>query len=390
MVTADAVSVSPEELQVAIHVLRCAVPHRETAEAAALRAQLLPHLNPLLRREKQVAKAAKAKAEHGKENKANDTASGLTNFIARSDASLAVKSDGTAELGTSEDRASAAVIDIPAALLSRPLYPNPVCFLTTWLPECRHDGVLPRNNVMTISWLTALDNDGTFVCSMNQRRHTATMLQRNPWFVLNVAVAGLESLLRRVGGCHGSKGNKASALGVELCRPGWVPIPRKESIATGDGNDLDGTVDFGNGASISVSALGCEVNGSTKSESTREMPLASLDESGCEPAWPLDGDLELPQLSTQAVETDRSLSAAVAVTRCVAHVLAKVERVRGTHGHFLLTCKTYRAYVLKEYWSGKTLRPERADLPPILAFLGSQQFGRVFVTDEAPARSCDI
>lgn len=56
-------------------------------------------------------------------------------------------------------------------LMSRFLYPQPVCLLTTTSSS------LEVRNVMTISWLTPVDNHGRFVCSMNQKRHSAQVLQ---------------------------------------------------------------------------------------------------------------------------------------------------------------------------------------------------------------------
>ena len=61
------------------------------------------------------------------------------------------------------------VITLAPPHLSRPLYLNPVCFLSTWVPG-------GRRNLMTISWLMPVDNDGTLICSMNQRRHSARLL----------------------------------------------------------------------------------------------------------------------------------------------------------------------------------------------------------------------
>ena len=61
------------------------------------------------------------------------------------------------------------VVRVPAAFLSRPLYPNPVCLLASRRPR---GGAV---NLMTISWLTAVDNAGG--CSMNQ--HLGLRLSRN-------------------------------------------------------------------------------------------------------------------------------------------------------------------------------------------------------------------
>ena len=87
------------------------------------------------------------------------------------------------------------VVDVEPHLRSRLLYTNPVCLLST-LPglvrtsstggsspaptkAAASDESMFRPNVMTISWLTALDNRGTFVMSMNQNRHSARLLLAN-------------------------------------------------------------------------------------------------------------------------------------------------------------------------------------------------------------------
>lgn len=61
-------------------------------------------------------------------------------------------------------------------LMCRLLYPNPVCLLTVYDPETQ------RRNVMTITWLTPVDNHGTFVCSINKKRFTADLLMLNSQF----------------------------------------------------------------------------------------------------------------------------------------------------------------------------------------------------------------
>ena len=56
---------------------------------------------------------------------------------------------------------------------------------------------------------------------------------------------------------------------------------------------------------------------------------------------------------------------------------------RAAHGHYLLTLETVAAFVREEYWSGKTLEPQKAGVPPILSFFGSQRFGHVKSAQEA-------
>ena len=74
------------------------------------------------------------------------------------------------------------LITVEAHLSSRLLYANPVCLLCTVPPPpsasapSSSSPSLPANNVMTISWLTSVDNRGTFVMSMNTKRKSAALL----------------------------------------------------------------------------------------------------------------------------------------------------------------------------------------------------------------------
>ena len=57
-----------------------------------------------------------------------------------------------------------------------------------------------------LSWLTASNNNGQFVFSLNRRRYTTEILQSA--FVLCVPVAGMEDLVRDVGSISGLTVNK--------------------------------------------------------------------------------------------------------------------------------------------------------------------------------------
>lgn len=268
------------------------------------------------------------------------------------------RQQAAAKEGEASDRAAAAppavsaggVVRIAPPHLSRPLYPNPVCFLSTWAAAGGR-----RRNLMTISWLSPIDNDGRFFCSMNQRRHSARLLAANPVFALSVACAGLEPLLLRAGGCSGARaGDKPAALGVPLCRPGWAPLPAEEPAAADEAAES-----------------------------------SAVEEAG----WPAEGEVELAapagQPSAEAGqpsgEHDDALANAFAVAPCVAHVCARVLRVRGAHGHYLLAAETLSAHVRAEYWSGKTLERQREGLPPVLSFVGSQRFCRLQDSAESGA-----
>lgn len=68
------------------------------------------------------------------------------------------------------------IVAVPKPMLSRPLYTNPVCLLTSRASDEE------RPNVMTITWVTAINNDGWFTMSVNQTRHTAAVLARSTEF----------------------------------------------------------------------------------------------------------------------------------------------------------------------------------------------------------------
>lgn len=115
---------------------------------------------------------------------------------------------------------------VPKHMRSRLLYTNPVCFLTSRDPDSG------QHNVMTITWLTAIDNRGNFVCSVNEKRHTASVLRKNPSFVLSVPAHGMESTILSVGSYSGADLDKFRALQgqITLCGVGWT---EREATATG-------------------------------------------------------------------------------------------------------------------------------------------------------------
>lgn len=90
---------------------------------------------------------------------------------------------------------------------------------------------LQHRNVQVVSWLTATNNDGTFVFSLNHRRYTASMLllgtpqnqpaenessldhnlqseQQQRFFTLSIPVQGMEQLVLNVGSSSGRFGSK--------------------------------------------------------------------------------------------------------------------------------------------------------------------------------------
>ena len=100
-------------------------------------------------------------------------------------------------------------------MLSRLLYPNPVCILSV----CE-----PIRNMMILSWITATDNAGNIFMSINQKRYTAELLSVSSYFVLNVPVSGMEECIVNIGKCSGRDVDKFVTCGVNHCYPGWTPI----------------------------------------------------------------------------------------------------------------------------------------------------------------------
>ncbi|CAJ1416540.1 unnamed protein product [Effrenium voratum] len=123
---------------------------------------------------------------------------------------------------TKEPRAEPDVgtCEVKPAQFSRLLYTNPVCILSS----C--DASM-RRNLMTISWLTPMDNQGRFLCSLNKSRHSAGGVLSQRVFVLNVPTAELAQTVLDVGGCSGSCVDKIERFSEALggcCRPGWEPL----------------------------------------------------------------------------------------------------------------------------------------------------------------------
>ena len=353
--------VDEAELAAVVRVLQAAAPplrHKEveSEEVIALRAQLLPHVQALLRREKQrhryTAKATTAAVDAFLEAKAT---------AAAVDAFLEAKTSATVALPSPPADGVDAVV-LSDAHLSRPLYANPVCFLSTW--------AVGRRNLMTISWLSPLDNDGHFTLSMNARRHSARLLAANPVFCLSVACAGLENLLLRVGGCTGARlPDKASTLGVPLCQPGWAPLVSGEATLPGADDQPPGAGDHQPHA--------VDDEASVVADPEDESGGDSIPAEDTGDAWGGLGPLSASRCFTvphEAASEVQRFNGAFAVAPGIAHVVARVETVRLLHGHLQLTCQTVRAYVRQEYWSGKTLEPQRDGLPSPLNFLGSQRF----------------
>ena len=120
----------------------------------------------------------------------------------------------------SDPEGTEGICEVKAAQFSRLLYTNPVCILSSCSERL-------QRNLMTISWLTPLDNQGRLMCSINKRRHSAAGVLHHKTFVLNVPPANLAETLLAIGACSGESVDKVERFSAPLggfCRPGWKSL----------------------------------------------------------------------------------------------------------------------------------------------------------------------
>lgn len=218
-----------------------------------------------------------------------------------------------------------AVLAVPQQNFARLFYPNPVCLLGSRLES-------GMANVMTISWLTCIDNEGLLFLSMNEKRTTAAATKVGSSLVLSVALTGMEELLVRVGSNHGPADgvSKPERLGIDMCQPGWT-------------------------------AAGGTPSTSSSSSSS---------------------------LMTPATEADATLG--LAVTAAGAHAVVQVENVHKASGHLCIFARVTHAWVRQGLWQSRTYRLPATvtpETPSILTFVGSRRFGAAVTSEYAGAQS---
>jgi flavin reductase (DIM6/NTAB) family NADH-FMN oxidoreductase RutF len=195
---------------------------------------------------------------------------------------------------------------------------------------------LPLRNVMTISWLTATSNHGEFMASMNAQRCTARLVcAPGHKFVLAVPVAGMEDLVKAIGGCSGDD----------------------------DQHGLGATV-----ADLTQAAA------APTASPSRPTKLERLGLHTCRPGGGTVG----------APGSDDERWDLFAIDGCVAHMVCVVSHVLPAStdspvvaGHNVLFCRIERAYVHKGYWAGANFLPTSRQFPPYLTFLGQGNFAHV-------------
>ena len=262
-------------------------------------------------------------------------------------------------------------------MLSRLLYPNPVCMLST--PAHVNTG---GPNVMTISWLTPLNNFALILLSVNSKRHTATKLQACPEFVLNIPAHGFEETVLAIGKNTGADGDKFEKLGIATCGPGWEPLAADETGAPesdeGSDDDADGAREANMSASLKNPFALLGGDSSSEEEDSSDEKSARGQKAG--------GDcISDPAAAKSATKDPTRSGELVAIAGAVCHIVCKVRSMAEEEGHWLVQAEMTEAFVRRSYWNGKQLCARDPCVPPFLTFLGSQRFG--YVVSEPPEDS---
>lgn len=227
-----------------------------------------------------------------------------------------------------------------AKQFSRILYPNPVCLLGTWsiassVASSGSEAV--DRNVLVISWLTAVNNEGRLVLSINSSRYSTGLLKQSGFFSLSVPVEGMEQLICDVGGLSGRFGSK---------------FPEDMTPKT-------------------VKDNGDKARATRNKRRKRQLERLRAGIPGLE------------RISMAPPEWSPSTPpGAFAIKDSVARLLCKVYSFNEgvlDEGHVLVVADVIEGIVRTDYWDAdrNLFFPLSTDLPSYLTFLGSQQFGSV-------------
>ncbi len=274
-------------------------------------------------------------------------------------------------------------------MLSRLLYPNPVCMLTT--PAHVDTG---GPNVMTISWLTPLNNFALILLSVNAKRHTASKLQACPEFILNIPAHGFEETVLAIGKNTGADGDKFEKLGIATCAPGWEPLAPGGSGTADAAEEIDDETDGESAAATSAqpqnpfALLGGD-SSSEEEDSSEEASSRGQDTARSASNTIEKADSTSEPAAAQPITKDPTRSGElVAITGAVCHIVCKVRSMTEEAGHWLVQAEMAEAFVQRRYWNGKQLCGRDPGVPPFLTFLGSQRFG--YVVSEPPEEPADL
>jgi hypothetical protein len=312
-------------------------------------------------------------------------------------------------------------------MLSRLLYANPVCILTTSSLCAAKDNdssmsdkvsSFNKDNAMVVTWLTPVDNNANIFLSINSKRYTMSRLKAG-WdfandaidkdeahkreipvsfdhFVLNIPVAGQEDMVIRTGSCSGRDIDKfaidtssSRSQMFSLCRPGWLAA----------GEDLS----TNKAAEPAVKdVLHSGIIGSTSSPVTVEVRAQST-------------RIPLKKLKKERirVEESKKFDSLVAIRECVAHIVCRICEIvpdfgskpcspldpsepssgRQLHGHYRIFARMERAFVRKAYWDrryGVLRSPQRLPSQNSRQIIQNDQDSDSHVTTQLSGNESDL
>eukprot|EP00978_Attheya_sp_CCMP212_P020473 scaffold58661_cov59-Attheya_sp.AAC.4 len=263
---------------------------------------------------------------------------------------------------------------------------------------------------MVLSWLTATNNQGSFVFSICKRRHTASMLllldsnansttqQQQPptmtmttYFVLSVPVRGMEQLVLEIGGVSGRWGSKFP--------DDYPPHHHDDTIRRSTNNSTKNNNNNNNNTEQSCSPLSVPLSKRQRKKQRRRNLLGGIPGLKAVPFGHDDG-VSPPPAAAETIDSKLSTSSSslFAIHGTVAHL--KCRMVSSLHNnndndnsskmdmdddHHLVMAQVMEAHVHPLYWdsSKSQFRPQQQNVPPYLTFLGSQTFGYVTVDNES-------
>lgn len=243
---------------------------------------------------------------------------------------------------------------------------------------------------MVLSWITATNNHGRFVFSINKRRYTAAWLWSSftlppaacrsdsssqqmsssalppTRFTLSVPVKGMEELVIAVGGVSGRWGDK-------------FPETRRSDVAVDGASSNDGNVVVESVESLEGTAdpVGETIHSERKGRSRRKRSRYPLGVPGLS-AVALGTSSPPVTICHDGHASAWAVQGTVAHMECVVHdMITDSALVDGDH--YLVSAQITRAFVRKSHWNVQKnhLQHQGNDALPILSFLGSQTFGYV-------------
>jgi len=332
-------------------------------------------------------------------------------------------------LNTHQTMATADEAPVPAGFTrltdrkmhSRLLYTNPVCMLTTVVPPALRSVEGQRWNVMTISWLTATNNDGGLCLSINRRRFSAECLLAQGQFCLSVPPATLQQTVLALGKCSGRRVDKFSHIpGLVACQlandaevvfevapgntgaahrysanPYAALLTEEEAVEEEEEEEREtaetakttaaAAAEPASASAGAVSGVSHGSGGPDASVLAEEVAVETVAEAGVTssgqqaaagaalvPTTDLAREQE-PDAETEPLPELAAVRGTVARLRCRVVSCAEADS-----DHWLVCAQIEEAYVHSSYWlANKLFCPTRVDVPPYLTFFGSQTFGLV-------------